>query len=439
MADALHARAFELGQSRQTPFFVFAPGRTASALSRLRSFTASLDLDTEIYYSYKTNYLPSFCGWLRDAGVGAEVTSQFEWRLAAGLHEPENIVVNGIGKAADGWLADLVADTGRSPRVINLETDTEVDLVLRRRPDAELMRVGLRIAVPGAGEFGRDPTEKWSLGRDKFGWNVKGPAVIRVAQRLRSGPASVRLDALHLHFGSQLVGAGRYDLVLRKVVALLERLRAEGIAVTTLDLGGGIASGMVAKRRSGPLFTTARLAGIDLPGRVQKIPDLEAFAAVINSYANRLASLGVTRLIFEPGRYLAETSMLAVARIVAVREDGARRIAVLDIGTNALKCWRSNETRPISFSQNLGRATNRVELTGPLCHRSDTFGSVAAPDPLKVGGLACFDAVGAYTLSDWIANTWRRPAVYHEDGTTLWAAQDFAEFLHPADGLGATP
>jgi diaminopimelate decarboxylase len=222
-------------------------------------------------------------------------------------------------------------------------------------------------------------------------------------------------------------------------MALLERLLTEGITVTTLDLGGGIASGMVTKRRSGPLFATARLAGIDLSARVQKVPDLEGFAAVINGYADRLASLGVTRLIFEPGRYLAEPSMLAVARVIAVRQDGARRTAVLDIGTNALKCWRANETRPISFSQNAGQAMARVELTGPLCHRSDTFGSVLAPDPLEVGSLVCFDAVGAYTLSDWIANTWHRPAVYHEDGSALWAAQDFAEFLRPADGLGAMP
>jgi diaminopimelate decarboxylase len=439
MTDPLHPWAFELGRDRQTPFFMFAPGRTASALSRLRAFTESLKLDTEIFYSYKTNYLPALCAWLRDAEVGAEVTSPIEWRLATGLHAPENIVVNGLGKTADGWLAELVADSGSAPRLVNLETDTELDVVLRRKPDAELMRVGLRVAVPDAGEFGRDPSERWSLGRDKFGWDVNGSGVSGAARRLSNGPASVRLEALHLHFGSQLVDPKRYDLVLRKTIGLLERLQVDGITITTLDLGGGIASGMVAKHRSGPLFAAARLARIDLATRVQKVPDLDGVAAVINGYARRLASLGVTRLLFEPGRYLAEPSMLAVARIIAVRDDGPRRVAVLDIGTNSLKCWRSNEIRPISFSQRLGESAAQVELVGPLCHRSDTFGSVNAPSNLEVGGLVCFDAVGAYTLGDWIANTWRRPAVYHEDGTTLWAAQDFVDLLRPADDVGATP
>ena len=431
MADLLHMQAFELAREHPTPYFVFAPGRLASALARFRAFSSSLDLMTEVFYSYKTNYLPALRQWLTDAQVGAEVTSPIEWQLASSRHEPATIVVNGLGKCADGLLDSIVADLARAPRLVNLETDTEVALVSRRAPDAVPMAVGLRVAVPEAGEFGRDPSERWSLGGDKFGWSVDGPAVLQAARRLRDGSPAVRLEALHLHFGSQIVSPKSYDLVLWKVAGLLERLRREGITISTLDLGGGIASGLVTKRRTGPLSAAVRLIGLEIPTRAQQVPDLEGIASAINTHSGRLAQLGVQRLLFEPGRYLAEPSMLAVAQVIAVRDDGPRCHAVLNLGTNALKCWRANETRPMSFDGCGAGAAQSVELVGPLCHRSDTFGRVTTPGPIQVGSLVCFDAVGAYTLGDWVANTWRRPAVYQEDGTELWAAQDLAAWLDP--------
>jgi diaminopimelate decarboxylase len=124
--------------------------------------------------------------------------------------------------------------------------------------------------------------------------------------------------------------------------------------------------------------------------------------------------------------------MLAVAQAVAARNDGRRRHTVLNLGTNSLKCWRSNETRPMSFDLLGGAPAETVELVGPLCHRSDTFGKITTQGPILVGSLVCFDAVGAYTLGDWIANTWRRPAVYAEDGTLLWESQEIADLIRPA-------
>jgi diaminopimelate decarboxylase len=432
MADVLHMRAFELGRRYPTPLFVFVPGRLEDALTRFRAFTSSLALETEIFYSYKTNYLPALCQWLADAKVGAEVTSPIEWELASSLHMAENIVVNGLGKCVDGMLQRIVNDTAHAPRLVNLETDTEVGLVSRRASNAVPLRVGLRIAVPGAGEFGRDPSERWSRGGDKFGWDVDGPAVIQAAQQIRDGSSAVRLEALHLHFGSQLVTPKCYDLVLRRVRRLLERLHDVGITITTLDLGGGIASGMVTKRRTGPLFSLLELAGINIPPRRQKAPDLTGFARVINAHVNRLTQLGVTHLLFEPGRYLAEPSMLAIAQVIAARRDGARQHMVLNLGTNSLKCWRSNETRPILFELVGEILHDTVEMVGPLCHRSDSFGRVTTSGPILEGSLVCFDAVGAYTLGDWIANAWCRPAVYTEDGTLLWATQDATDLIRSA-------
>jgi diaminopimelate decarboxylase len=416
--------------------FVFSSDRMAAALDGFRAFVARLPVSSEIFYSYKTNYLPALCQQLADAGIGAEVTSAVEWALATRYQEPTRIVVNGIGKCAGGLLRQIVANPDQVPRLVNLETDTEVDLVTRRPGNIRPLPVGLRITVPEiSGERGRDPSEHWRRGVSKFGWPVDGDAVVSVARRL-AAVQSVDLQGLHVHFGSQLVSPRRYDTVLRRIGQLLQRLHRAGITVTTLDLGGGLASGWVDKRRTGPLFDLLAATGLPVPAATQRIADLDAIVAVIARHAPDLTRLGIDRLVFEPGRFLAEPSMLAIARVLGLRRDGDRSHAVVDIGTNVLRCWRGGESRPVVFDLAGDGPDESVELVGPSCHRSDTFGAVTAPGRLVAGGLVCFDAVGAYTHGDWVANAWPRPAVYSDSGTLLWAAQSGDDLLRPANVAG---
>ncbi|MFC5253433.1 diaminopimelate decarboxylase family protein [Streptomyces nigrescens] len=421
MVDSLHSQAFTLGRQQETPFYIFSQDRLSSALQRFRQFTSSLPFPTETYYSYKTNYLPALCDQIAEARVGSEITSPAEWAAARRRHAPDRIVVNGIGKCADGLLQSIVDEVASAPRLVNLETDTEIGIVARRDQEAQPLPIGLRVTIPSvSGELGRDPSEHWKRGVTKFGWSCDGDAILAAARTL-AGNRAVRLEALHVHFGSQLVSAARYDVVLSKLCNLLRRLSSAGVTVNTLDLGGGLASGWVTKRRTGPLFDLVKVLGLPTPRSQQKAPDLVGITTVVHKHAARLSSLGVTRLIFEPGRYLAEPAMVAVAKVIAVRRDGTRRHAVVDLGTNGLHCWRSNETRPIAFDLAGKGGAEMMKLVGPLCHRSDSFGTVTTPGRLQAGDLVCFDAVGAYSLGDWVANAWPRPPVFSEDGHLLWA------------------
>ncbi|MFI0445135.1 diaminopimelate decarboxylase family protein [Actinomadura sp. 6N118] len=431
--EETHRRAFELAAVRETPAFFFSRERLDHAISTFNSFMAELPFSVETYYSYKTNYLPALCEHVEAAGFGAEVTSLLEWELATAITPPSRIVVNGIGKQAG--LLEAVLNSA-PPRLINIETDTEVDHIAKRKPDAAPVSVGLRVTVPGlSGESGRDPSVHWRRGPSKFGWMANGTAIIQTATKLAAFPA-VRLQALHLHLGGQLVSPAVYERALAAGCRLLERLRQNGVSITTLDMGGGLASGWVTKHRVGPLFELLRTVGVPTPGRPQRAPDLQGVSAVFIRFADRLRSLGIKQLVVEPGRFVAEPSMLAVASVIAVRHDGRRRHAVIDLGTNALHCWRQDETRPISFET--GRAPrsggqHRYELVGPLCHRSDTLGTVTTSAPLRPGMKVCLDAVGAYSLGDWVANAWHRPPVFDlEDGSILWDRQTTPQFWAPA-------
>jgi diaminopimelate decarboxylase len=422
---------FDLARRHGTPLLVFVEPRLQAAVKRIRDFAAGLPLPTEIFYSYKTNYLPAICEQLAEAGLGAEVTSKIEWQLATRFHAESRIVVNGIGKQTGEFLAEVAA--GPQPRLINLETDTEVDLVSGLPAQDDPIRVGLRVCVPSlSGERGSDPSEHWRRGTAKFGWAADGDQIVRAAQQISASPGAV-LDALHLHVGSQIVSARVYDALLRSASALLERLHGVGItSVTTLDLGGGLASGWVTKTRRGPLFELLNLVGIPTASRPQREPDLAGITKAFQRHVTGLQRQGIAGVVLEPGRFLAEPAMIAVAALTATRKDGDRRVAVLDIGTNALRCWRGNEQRPVTFEGVDDPAGVKWELVGPLCHRSDTFGHATAPAHLAPGTLVALDAVGAYSVGDWIANTWHRPAICDQNGQLLWRRQDATEFFAPA-------
>ncbi|MFP3965377.1 hypothetical protein SMC26_23925 [Actinomadura fulvescens] len=424
----MYDRALELADIHQTPVFLFSSERLDRAVAEFAAFTARLPFPSEVYYSYKTNYLPALCEHLSLRGFGAEVTSPLEWDLATSMLTPSEIVVNGIGKQA-GLLDTVLA--GGTPRLINLETDTEIEHLTARGPAAHVVPVGLRVTIPEiSGEAGRDPSLHRRRGVSKFGWSADGTPIIRAARRLAEHPA-VRLGALHIHLGGQLVSAAVYRTAMLSICRLLERLRAAGVSIGSLDMGGGLASGWVDKRRVGPLFELLRVMGLPVRGRPQRAPDLDGIAEEFVRFAPRLRSLGIRQLLFEPGRFLAEPSLMAVASVIAVRHDGHRRHAVLDLGTNALHCWRPDETRPIYFESATGpaAASTRYELVGPLCHRSDTYGAITTPTPLQPGMKVCLDAVGAYSIGDWIANTWQRPPVVSlEDGTLLWDRQSSKQF-----------
>lgn len=420
MGEKPEQKAFDAARQGGTPAYCFSAARVEQAVRGWRRFTDSLELPSTTFYSVKTNYLPRLLREFAQAGIGAEVTSLREWQLARDTHPADVIVVNGMGKAAS-LLQEVLSGDG-PPRLVNVETDTEID-ILAAFATGWRVPVGLRVRIPDlSGQNGCDPSEGWARGTGKFGWPTTGQAVISAAKRL-AGMRHVDLVALHLHLGGQIVAPDVYDRAVSGLCELLERLDGVGVRVRTLDLGGGLASGWVAKRRTGPLADLAVAAGLEVATHTQQQPDLPGIALVLDQAAAELRAYGIESIVFEPGRILAEPAMLAVATVIAVRHEDERDVAVVDIGTNALHCWRGNETRPLHYDNLADQNPRRYDLYGPLCHRSDRFGTIHAPGALQPGTLIAFDAVGAYSLGDWIANAWDRPVVLDvEDGTVLYPA-----------------
>src|SRR5258708_40341774 len=126
--------------------------------------------------------------------------------------------------------------------------------------------------------------------------------------------AGVRPAGLDCHIGSQITELAPLEAAFRKLRALVERIRGEGLALERLDLGGGLGV---------PYFNQPAP------------PEPAAYAAMIADVMKGLSGL---QFAFEPGRMIAANAGVLVACVqhVHIRPHG-RRFLVLDAAiTNLL-------------------------------------------------------------------------------------------------------
>jgi diaminopimelate decarboxylase len=162
--------------------------------------------------------------------------------------------------------------------------------------------------------------------------------------------------------------------------SLVERLRAAGLPVERLDLGGGLGA---------PYFNQ---------------PDPPSPAAFAGMAAQAAGGLDL-RYVFEPGRMIVANAGVLLARVITVhhRPETGRDFLVLDAGMNDLMraalydAW--HEIVPV---RPRGGSYRPYDVVGPICETGDTFSRDRMLPPLEAGDLVAFRTAGAYgaTLSN---------------------------------------
>ncbi len=303
---------------------------------------------------------------LAGCGLGADTVSEGEIRraLAAGV-PADRIVFSGVGKTD----AELDLAVGLGLRQINVESTVEMERLAAaaaragRVPDVAV-RVNPKI---GAGGHAKITTGGEG---DKFG--VPMAEALDLYRRW-AGDARVRPVGLACHIGSQITDLAPLRAAFARLAEMTRTLRAEGHAVSRLDLGGGL--------------------GVAYAGGDASAP-LEAYAAMV---AEVLGGLEV-EIVLEPGRLLAANAGILLSRVIQVTERGdGRRLLVLDAAMNDL-------LRPALYDafHDLIPVTPRdgeavaYDVVGPVCETGDTFARDRPLGPLQAGDLVAFTGAGAY-------------------------------------------
>jgi diaminopimelate decarboxylase len=370
---ALHAEGVSLevlADTVGTPVYVYSSATLRRHYGLLRDAAdAWPDALGEalIAFAVKANSNLSVLATLARLGCGADTVSEGEIRraLAAGI-PPERIIVSGVGKT-DAELAFAI-DTG--VRQINIESAVELDRLIavaaaRGAVPAVAIRVNPRI---GAGGHAKITT---GGDTDKFGVPVAD--ALSLYARAAASP-HVTPVGLACHIGSQITDLAPLEAAFQVLRDMTLTLRAQGLTVSRLDLGGGL--------------------GVPYVGGEIDPPSPAAYMAMT---ARVLDGLGV-EAAFEPGRLLAANAGILLSRVIQINErsDG-RRFLVLDAAMNDLMrpalydAW--HEVVPVRPRPGAARPH---DIVGPVCETGDTFARDRDLPPLQAGDLVAFMGAGAY-------------------------------------------
>jgi diaminopimelate decarboxylase len=346
-----------------TPFYLYSAG---DMRARYRAFADAFAPATPLVcYAVKANSIQAVLRVFAGIGAGADVVSEGEMRraLAAGI-PPERIIFSGVGKTS----TELEAALDAGIHQLNVESMPELRQLSRlAAARGKTARVALRINPDVAAKTLSDIT----TGRkeDKFGI-AYGEAMS--AYRLAEDLPGIEPVGLAVHIGSQIVDLGPSRAAFQRIADLAVALRAEGLTVGQVDLGGGLT----------------------IPYRDEVPASPADYAAMVREVFD---PLDVT-LAFEPGRFLVGASGILVTSVVYVK-DGDRRIVVVDAAMNDL-------VRPAMYKAEHGilpvrepdpkAAVTPADVVGPVCETTDTFTRDRALPPLADGDLVAFMTAGAY-------------------------------------------
>jgi diaminopimelate decarboxylase len=328
-----------------------------------------------IAFAVKANSNLSVLATLARLGCGADTVSEGEIRRALKAGIPANrIIFSGVGKT-DAELAFAI-ETG--VRQINVESAVELDRLIEVSASLKQRATASRaIATPdiairvnpsvGAGGHARITT---GGATDKFG--VPADEAHALYARASLSPY-VTPVGLACHIGSQITSLEPLEAAFRALRKMTLELRAAGLAVSQLDLGGGL--------------------GVPYHGQ-SDLPSIEAYVAMA---AQVLDGLEV-EAAFEPGRLLAANAGVLLSRVIQVNERGdGRRFLVLDAGMNDLMRPALYDAfhdlvpvRPREGEPHL------YDLVGPICESTDIFARDRSLPPMQAGDLVAFMGAGAY-------------------------------------------
>ena len=347
-----------------TPFYLYSAAGLAALYHRFaEAFAPAKPL---VCYAVKANSNLAVLRLFARLGAGADVVSEGELRraLTAGI-PPRHIIFSGVGKTREELEAALAAGIHQ----INVESVPELrrlsEVAVARRQTA---RVALRVNP----DIDALTHAKIATGKkeNKFGIDIEDAGE---AYRLAAELPGIEPVGLAMHIGSQLVDIGPFRDAFARLAELVLELRAAGLSVGRLDLGGGIGIRYHAERP----------------------PEPAAYAALVRQVFGPLE----VELAFEPGRVLCGPAGLLIASVVYVKDGATRRFVIIDAAMNDLirpalyEAW--HDIVPVRLPS-AGAVLSPADVVGPVCETGDTFGTERDVPPLAEGDLVALTDAGAY-------------------------------------------
>lgn len=370
-----------------TPCYVYS--RKAIEANWAAYDDAFLDHPHLVCYAVKANSNLGLLNLLSKQGSGFDIVSvgELERVLRAG-GEPGKVVFSGVGKREDEMRRALQLGV----HCFNVESEPELErlnhvacsvgkkapVALRINPDVD-PRTHAYIAT--------------GLKEHKFGVDIDTAKKLYVTASRRPG---LSLIGVACHIGSQLLSISPLLEAFGHVLYLARQLRAEGIAIRHLDIGGGL--GIQYQHENPPPPRDYVRAILDL------IPERDF------------------EIVLEPGRSIVGTAGALLTRVEFVKRSHHKSFAIVDAAmTELMRPALYDAWQPIVPVLARRQGTpGCYDVVGPVCESADFLGKDRWLN-IQSGDLLAVMACGAYGFSmSSNYNTRPRPAEVMVDGEAAY-------------------
>jgi diaminopimelate decarboxylase len=351
-------RLADLAAAWGTPLYVIEEDAVRAQVRRFRHALQARWRGSRMVFASKAFPCTAMYRLMASEGIGVDVAGAGELAMAlAGEVDPALIVMHGNAKTP----AELRMAVGAGVGLIVIDNTDDIDRLEELVPSEQAVLVRV---IPGVRP---DTYEAVATGQagSKFGLPI--PAARAAIARLRHSD-KLRLDGLHMHIGSQILSAQPYAPAIEAIAGLGD--------FAVYDLGGGL--GVRYTYRDGP------------PGPEDWI---EALAAAARQFLPHDA-----QIIIEPGRSLVAPFGVTLYRVISVKGDDPRFVAVDGGMADNMEVALYGQRFEATVTSRVGPG-EPVELVGRHCESGDRLISGAPLRDPRPGDLVAVAVTGAYCYS----------------------------------------
>jgi diaminopimelate decarboxylase len=349
-----------------TPCYIYSKAAIVDAFEQYRS--AFGDRDHLILYAVKANSNLAILKLLADMGSGFDIVSSGELArvLAAGA-DPAKIVFSGVGKS----VSEIQRALAVGIHCFNVESAAELER-LSQLAHAAGASANISLRVNPDVDAKTHPYISTGLRQDKFG--VPHESALDLYRRARLLPG-VRITGIDCHIGSQLTQTAPFAAALARVLTLADAMRADGIEIEHLDLGGGL--------------------GIRYQAEEHPPSIADYVGTLVCGLGNRSY-----RIMVEPGRSMVGNAGVLLTRVEYVKPTPERCFVIVDAAMNDLvrpalyDAW--HDIRPVM--RTTGGDERLCQVVGPVCESGDFIGRDRMLS-VEAGDLLAVMSAGAYGMS----------------------------------------
>lgn len=376
----------KIAEQFDTPTYVYSKAALTQAFSNFKA--GLIGTDHLVCFAVKANPNIAILNLFAKLGAGFDIVSGGELaRVLAAGGDPQKIVFSGVGKNANEMRAALTAGIF----CFNVESLSELKRLNQVASEmGKIAPVSLRVN-PNV-DAKTHPYISTGLKNSKFG--VAFEDAIHVYEQAAAMP-NITVHGVDCHIGSQITELAPFIEALDLILDLVDALAAKNIAISHIDVGGGI--------------------GITYNDETP--PDFKQYAlAILEKIGNRRV-----KLLFEPGRALVGNAGVLLTKVEYLKMGVAKNFCIVDAAMNDLmRPALYDAYHDIKAVKPTTVATQTYEIVGPVCESGDFLGHDRALS-LSEGDLLAIMSAGAYGMSmSSNYNTRARAAEVMVDGEQVY-------------------